>query len=171
MRLQLICKRPNSFSKHLNNYRAYHHNYHSPACLPHNLIRSTPLAQTSGPRNLQGYDISLFNLQKYIHTSSESCRGTPFNPTSLRTSQFTTNCNRKKSTMAPLIDKNAAREVPMRENRQSTPVERITERMETSSLDDRSYRVIKLPNQLEVLLVHDPETDVSQSQSDIPKFI
>ena len=35
----------------------------------------------------------------------------------------------------------------------------ITDRMEAPELDDRSYRVIELPNKLEVLLVHDPETD------------
>lgn len=38
-------------------------------------------------------------------------------------------------------------------------VERITERLEKPELDDRSYRVIRLPNQLEALLVHDPDTD------------
>ncbi|KAJ5575534.1 hypothetical protein N7535_002460 [Penicillium sp. DV-2018c] len=38
-------------------------------------------------------------------------------------------------------------------------VERITERLEKPELDDRSYRVIRLPNKLEALLVHDPATD------------
>ncbi|KAJ5621076.1 hypothetical protein N7510_005060 [Penicillium lagena] len=38
-------------------------------------------------------------------------------------------------------------------------VECITERLEKPELDDRSYRVIRLPNQLEALLVHDPDTD------------
>lgn len=38
-------------------------------------------------------------------------------------------------------------------------IERITERLERPELDDRSYRVIRLPNQLEALLVHDPDTD------------
>lgn len=69
--------------------------------------------------------------------------------------------------MAPLIDENApVREVTMRENRHS-PVERITDTLETPSLDDRSYRVIKLPNQLEVLLVHDPETDKASAAMDV----
>ena len=40
-----------------------------------------------------------------------------------------------------------------------TQIERITERLEKPELDDRSYRVIRLPNQLEALLVHDPDTD------------
>ncbi|KAH9898898.1 ubiquitin carboxyl-terminal hydrolase-like protein [Xylariomycetidae sp. FL2044] len=39
--------------------------------------------------------------------------------------------------------------------------------METSSLDDRSYRVIRLPNQLEALLVHDPETDKASAALDV----
>lgn len=38
-------------------------------------------------------------------------------------------------------------------------IERITEHLERPELDDRSYRVIRLPNQLEALLVHDPDTD------------
>lgn len=39
------------------------------------------------------------------------------------------------------------------------PIELVTDRLETSALDDRSYRVIRLPNKLEALLVHDPDTD------------
>lgn len=38
-------------------------------------------------------------------------------------------------------------------------IERITENLEKPELDDRSYRVIRLPNKLEALLVHDPDTD------------
>ena len=40
-----------------------------------------------------------------------------------------------------------------------TPIERVTDRLEAPVLDDRSYRVIRLPNKLEALLVHDPDTD------------
>ncbi|KAJ5134922.1 Peptidase M16 core [Penicillium atrosanguineum] len=40
-----------------------------------------------------------------------------------------------------------------------TQIERLTERLEKPELDDRSYRVIRLPNKLEALLVHDPDTD------------
>jgi hypothetical protein len=46
-------------------------------------------------------------------------------------------------------------------------VELLTDRMETPSLDDRSYRVIRLPNQLEALLVHDPETDQASAAMDV----
>jgi len=38
-------------------------------------------------------------------------------------------------------------------------IERITENLQKPELDDRSYRVIRLPNKLEALLVHDPDTD------------
>ncbi|BDD58887.1 Insulinase (Peptidase M16) [Monascus purpureus] len=38
-------------------------------------------------------------------------------------------------------------------------IERITENLEKPELDDRSYRVIRLPNKLEALLVHDPDSD------------
>ena len=47
------------------------------------------------------------------------------------------------------------------------PVDRITEALETSSLDDRSYRVIRLPNKLEALLVHDPETDKASASVNV----
>ncbi|GAT24591.1 a-pheromone processing metallopeptidase Ste23 [Aspergillus luchuensis] len=38
-------------------------------------------------------------------------------------------------------------------------IERLAEQLEKPELDDRSYRVIRLPNKLEALLVHDPDTD------------
>lgn len=39
------------------------------------------------------------------------------------------------------------------------PVERLADYLEKPELDDRSYRVVKLPNKLEALLVHDSDTD------------
>ncbi|KAI1338019.1 hypothetical protein F5Y15DRAFT_407897 [Xylariaceae sp. FL0016] len=47
------------------------------------------------------------------------------------------------------------------------PVKRITDQLEIPSLDDRKYRVIQLPNQLEALLVHDPETDKASAALDV----
>lgn len=52
-------------------------------------------------------------------------------------------------------------------NQRQVPVERITDKLETSSLDDRSYRVVKLSNQMEVLLVHDAETDKASAALDV----
>ena len=46
-------------------------------------------------------------------------------------------------------------------------MERVTDQLETPSLDDRDYRVVRLPNQLEVLLVHDPETDKASASMDV----
>ncbi|KAI9368118.1 Metalloenzyme, LuxS/M16 peptidase-like protein [Aspergillus egyptiacus] len=46
-------------------------------------------------------------------------------------------------------------------------VERLAERLDKPSLDDRSYRVIQLPNKLEALLVHDPETDKAAAAMDV----
>ena len=40
-----------------------------------------------------------------------------------------------------------------------SPIEYVTDKLETPALDNRSYRVIRLPNKLEALLVHDPDTD------------
>ena len=39
--------------------------------------------------------------------------------------------------------------------------------MEKPLLDNRSYRVIKLPNQLEILLIHDPDTDKAAASMDV----
>lgn len=49
----------------------------------------------------------------------------------------------------------------------SSSVECISSRMEKPLLDNRSYRVIKLPNQLEILLVHDPDTDKAAAAMDV----
>ncbi|KAL8900428.1 MAG: hypothetical protein Q9207_005700 [Kuettlingeria erythrocarpa] len=47
------------------------------------------------------------------------------------------------------------------------PIERIADRLEKPALDDRSYRVIRLPNKLEALLVHDPETDKASASVNV----
>jgi hypothetical protein len=60
----------------------------------------------------------------------------------------------------------AALDSPLREHRYR-PVERLTDCLETPSLDDRKYRVVRLPNQLEVLLVHDAETDKASAAMDV----
>ncbi len=39
------------------------------------------------------------------------------------------------------------------------PPTRLTDKLEAPALDDRSYRVVRLSNKLEALLVHDPDTD------------
>jgi insulysin len=49
----------------------------------------------------------------------------------------------------------------------SRSIERLADRLETPLTDDRYYRVIKLANQLEVLLVHDAETDKASAAMDV----
>ena len=46
-------------------------------------------------------------------------------------------------------------------------VERVAEQLEKPELDTRTYRVIKLPNKLEALLVHDAETDKASAALDV----
>ncbi|KAJ6446345.1 a-pheromone processing metallopeptidase Ste23 [Purpureocillium lavendulum] len=47
------------------------------------------------------------------------------------------------------------------------PVVLLTDRLEKPSLDDRDYRVVRLENDLEALLVHDPETDKASAALDV----
>lgn len=44
---------------------------------------------------------------------------------------------------------------------------RITDSLNTPLTDDREYRVIRLSNNLEVLLVHDAETDMASAAMDV----
>jgi insulysin len=46
-------------------------------------------------------------------------------------------------------------------------VRRITDELEKPDLDDRSYRVIELPNKLEALLVHDAQTDKASASLNV----
>ena len=43
----------------------------------------------------------------------------------------------------------------------------ITSEIEKPDLDNRSYRVIRLPNKLEALLTHDPDTDKASAALDV----
>ena len=43
----------------------------------------------------------------------------------------------------------------------------LTDRLEQPDLDNRSYRVIQLLNKLEVLIVHDPDTDKASAALDV----
>ncbi|RMZ82427.1 hypothetical protein DV737_g2137, partial [Chaetothyriales sp. CBS 132003] len=46
-------------------------------------------------------------------------------------------------------------------------VKHITDTLEKPETDDRSYRVIELPNKLEALLVHDPNTDKASASLNV----
>ncbi|KAF4343635.1 insulysin [Fusarium beomiforme] len=47
------------------------------------------------------------------------------------------------------------------------PVTLATDSLEKPSLDDRDYRVIRLDNELEALLIHDPDTDKASGALDV----
>lgn len=47
------------------------------------------------------------------------------------------------------------------------PSSRVADQMQKPQLDNRSYRVVMLPNKLEVLLIHDPETDKASAAMDV----
>ncbi|RSL60589.1 hypothetical protein CEP51_013736 [Fusarium floridanum] len=47
------------------------------------------------------------------------------------------------------------------------PVTLLTDSLEKPLLDDRDYRVVRLDNELEALLVHDPETDKASAALDV----
>ncbi|KAI0025033.1 LuxS/MPP-like metallohydrolase [Xylariomycetidae sp. FL0641] len=70
--------------------------------------------------------------------------------------------------MSPAMPQNAAGANGFGQREYSRPpVERVTDQLETPSLDDRKYRVIRLPNKLEALLVHDPDTDKASAALDV----
>ncbi|KAK2735024.1 Insulinase (Peptidase M16) [Myotisia sp. PD_48] len=46
-------------------------------------------------------------------------------------------------------------------------VERLADRLEKPAVDNRDYRVIRLPNKLEALLVHDPDTDKASASVNV----
>lgn len=48
-----------------------------------------------------------------------------------------------------------------------TLVERVTDDLQKPVVDDRSYRVIRLANKLEALLVHDPNTDKASASVNV----
>lgn len=49
----------------------------------------------------------------------------------------------------------------------SRSAQRLADSMEKPLLDNRSYRVIKLPNDLEALIIHDPDTDKASAAMDV----
>ncbi|KAL4740538.1 Metalloenzyme, LuxS/M16 peptidase-like protein [Aspergillus similis] len=68
---------------------------------------------------------------------------------------------------SPFIRPSSFRSFTTRSKMTMRSAERLTEGLEKPSLDDRSYRVIQLPNKLEALLVHDPETDKAAAAMDV----
>ena len=53
------------------------------------------------------------------------------------------------------------------ERSMSTGVNVLADGMEKPLLDNRTYRSVRLPNDLEVLLIHDPDTDKASAAMDV----
>ena len=51
--------------------------------------------------------------------------------------------------------------------RSEMPAERLTEQLEKPEIDNRLYRVIRLPNKLEALLIHDVDADKASAALDV----
>lgn len=49
----------------------------------------------------------------------------------------------------------------------AAPATRLADSMEKPQLDNRTYRVIQLPNKLEALLIHDADTDKASAAMDV----
>ena len=47
------------------------------------------------------------------------------------------------------------------------PVARLADTLEKPQLDNRTYRVIRLSNKLEALLIHDTDTDKASAAMDV----
>jgi insulysin len=47
------------------------------------------------------------------------------------------------------------------------PVECLADHLEAPELDDRAYRVVRLSNKLEALLIHDPDTDKASASVNV----
>lgn len=58
-------------------------------------------------------------------------------------------------------------EQPLHSRPNATGIERLADQLEKPLLDNRSYRVIKLSNELEALLIHDPDTDKASAAMDV----
>jgi insulysin len=52
------------------------------------------------------------------------------------------------------------------QNHRQTHVQTLADSLEKPLLDNRTYRVVKLPNNLEALLIHDPDTDKASAALD-----
>ncbi|TKA83576.1 hypothetical protein B0A55_00413 [Friedmanniomyces simplex] len=58
-------------------------------------------------------------------------------------------------------------EQPLHSHASPGGVQRLADKLEKPLLDNRSYRVVKLSNELEALLIHDPDTDKASAAMDV----
>ncbi|KAK3074824.1 metalloprotease [Teratosphaeriaceae sp. CCFEE 6253] len=58
-------------------------------------------------------------------------------------------------------------EQPLHSHASPGGIHRLADKLEKPLLDNRSYRVVKLANELEALLIHDPDTDKASAAMDV----
>ncbi|KAK3110135.1 metalloprotease, partial [Teratosphaeriaceae sp. CCFEE 6253] len=58
-------------------------------------------------------------------------------------------------------------EQPLHSHASPGGIHRLADELEKPLLDNRSYRVVKLANELEALLIHDPDTDKASAAMDV----
>jgi hypothetical protein len=143
--------------------RAQTHSQSSPSCTPQPPTHI--FSQARARNNLGSFLILRKGFSAWSACLSNNLRPPFSNSSTHRSSCLPTSSSATMSTLSQ-PQTPATLDSPLREHRHR-PVERLTDRLETPSLDDRSYRVVRLPNQLEVLLVHDAETDKASAAMDV----
>ena len=143
---------------------------------------SIHLLTSSSPRNVFRSSINYTRIRIYsvisqpnifirqIASSRAPPKSQPLLPSSKRTTQPPAHILLSHRSYSVPTTPDLGAVVNMEEplnRRTASLAERITDNMERPALDDRSYRVIKLPNQLEALLIHDPETDKASGALDV----
>lgn len=101
---------------------------------------------------------------RFLHHSPRSLLDTDTFPSATSLPSLPQLCRRHISTQTQHISTNMAE---LLNNRAASSLERIADSQERPALDDRTYRVVRLPNQLEALLIHDPETDKASGALDV----
>ena len=87
-----------------------------------------------------------------------------FGPKSVRPDR---NQQSKKLVVANLSTSSVRSATVMASVKHGGVTELLADKLEKPELDNRSYRVIRLPNKLEGLLVHDPDTDKASASVNV----
>ena len=108
-----------------------------------------------------------FTRQQQHHTSSHHRHAPRLPPSPLHTARSFSTAQQQV-----LAQSEHSRSLPMMNAEtvlRSRPegTRRLADNLEKPLLDNRSYRVIELPNKLEALLIHDPDTDKASAAMDV----
>jgi hypothetical protein len=71
------------------------------------------------------------------------------------------------SSLTSILPQTMAQRAELLDGHAVPPPERLADTLERPELDNRTYRVIKLENELEALLIHDPDTDKASAALDM----